>query len=187
MKIFTIITAVIFLVFRGASLSAQSSDIYTSQTKLLVQSQDIKGKAFTAFSESAFMDLSLSTGEFLLKADMADIKTGDRLLDSTLKSKGAQPFTFKGKIMENLLIFGEPGNIEKNYNLEGELTISNHSMHCVAQYDPVNYGEKSETKNYRMDFKLSVDPTKIAILGLENKLTKELVFEVMDGIVNTKP
>jgi hypothetical protein len=179
--------AFIFLFLAGAHLSAQSSDIYTTQTKLLIQSEDNKGKPFTAFSESAFMNLSLSTGEFLLKADMSDMKTGDRRLDSLIATKGPQPFTFKGKIVENLLIFGEQGNNEKSYNLEGQLTINNTSLPCVAQYDPVNFGEKSQTNNYRMDFKLSVDPTKMAILGLENKLNKQLVFEVMDGIVNTKP
>lgn len=187
MKSIYIITALLFFCFTGINLSAQSSDIYTTQTKLLIQSEDIKGKPFTAFSESAYMNLSLSTGEFLLKADLSDISTGDRKLDSLIATKGAQPFTFKGKIVENLLVFGEQANIEKSYNLEGQLTINNTSTACVAQYDPVNFGEKSQTNNYRMDFKLSVDPAKIAILGLENKLNRQLVFEVMDGIVNTKP
>ena len=181
------IIALIFMLFAGIQLSAQSSDIYTTQTKLLIQSEDNKGKAFTAFSESAYMNLSLSTGEFLLKADMADIKTGDRRLDSIIASKGSQPFTFKGKIVENLLVFGEQASIDKYYNLEGQLTINTISIPCVAQYDPVNFGEKSQTNNYRMDFKLAIDPTKMAILGLENKLNRQLVFEVMDGIVNTKP
>ncbi len=166
---------------------SQGSDIYTAQTKLLIQSEDIKGNPFVAFSESASMNLSLSTGDFLLRADMSDIRTGDRRLDSIVATKGPQPFIFKGKIVENLLVFGEEANDEKNYNLEGILTINNLSLSCVAQYDPVNFGEKSETKSYRMDFKLAVDPTKMAILGLENKISKQLVFEVMDGIVNTKP
>ena len=74
------------LLFFGATrIHAQSSDIYTTQTKLLIQSEDIKGKPFTAFSESDFMNLSLSTGEFLLKADMSNIKTGDRKLDSLIE------------------------------------------------------------------------------------------------------
>ena len=187
MKIVPIITTVFFLFFTGVNVFAQNSDIYTTQTKLLIQSEDMKGKPFVAFSESAFMNLSLSTGEFLLRADMVNIKTGDRRLDSLVASKGSQPFTFKGKIIENLLLFGEQANDEKNYNLEGLLTINTMSLACVAQYDPANFGEKSDTKSYRMDFKLSVDPAKMAILGLENKLNKQLVFEVMDGIVNTKP
>lgn len=184
--LYTLITF-LFLFLTGAHLSAQSSDIYTTQTKLLIQSEDNKGKPFTAFSESAFMNLSLSTGEFLLKADLADLKTGDRRLDSLIAAKGSQPFIFKGKIVENLMLFGEQANDEKSYNLEGQLTINNISLACVAQYDPVNFGEKNQTNSYRMDFKLSVDPAKMAILGLENKLNKQLVFEVMDGIVNTKP
>jgi hypothetical protein len=187
MRILRITIALILLLFAGIHLSAQSSDIYTTQTKLLIQSEDNKAKPFTAFSESAFMNLSLSTGEFLLKADMSDMKTGDRQLDSLIATKGSQPFTFKGKIVENLMLFGEQANDEKSYNLEGQLTINNTSLACVAQYDPVNFGEKTQTNSYRMDFKLSVDPTKITILGLENKLNRQLVFEVMDGIVNTKP
>ena len=187
MKTAHTLIAFVFLFFAGVHLSAQSSDIYTTQTKLLIQSEDNKGKPFTAFSESAYMNLSLSTGEFLLKADMSDIKTGNRGLDSLIASKGSQPFIFKGKIVENLMLFGEQANDEKSYNLEGQLTINNMSLACVAQYDPVNFGEKNQTNSYRMDFKLSVDPTKMAILGLENKLNKLLVFEIMDGIVNTKP
>lgn len=182
---FKIIT-LLFIVMNGKSF-AQNSDIYTTQIKLLIQSEDARGKAFNAFSESAFMNLSLSTGDFLLRADLAVIKTGDDKLDSLIASKGPQTFNFKGKVVENLLVFGEQANNEKDYNLEGQLTINNTTINCVAQYDPVNFGEKSETKNYRMDFRLVIDPSKIAIFGLENKLNKQLVFEVIDGIVNTKP
>ncbi len=181
------IVFILFVLLMAKDMVSQSSDIYTSQTKLIVQSMDIKGNPFNAYSESAYMNLSLSTGEFFLKADLSDIRTGDGRLDSAISTKGPQPFMFKGKITENLLVFGEPGNIEKSYNLEGQLTFNNSTLMCVAQYDPVNYGEKSETKSYRMDFKLAIDPTKMAILGLENKISKQLVFEVMDGIVNTKP
>ncbi len=175
------------LVLVNSIALAQNSDIYTTQIKLLIQSEDARGKAFNVFSESAFMNLSLSTGDFLLRADLAVIKTGDDKLDSLIISKGPQSFTFKGKVVENLLVFGEQANNEKDYNLEGQLTINNITINCVAQYDPVNFGEKSETKNYRMDFRLVTDPSKITILGLENKLNKQLVFEVIDGIVNTKP
>jgi hypothetical protein len=168
-------------------LYAQSPEIYTAQTKLTIQSQDGAGKPFNIYTESAFMNLSLSTGDFLLKADLTVIRTGDNYLDSLIRSKPQQQLFFRGKMTENLYLFNQIVNDDKVYNLEGQLTINNLSIPCIAQFDPVNFGEKSEPRNYKMDFKVAIDPAKIPILGLENKLHNIVVFEVMDGQLNTQP
>ena len=180
------ITSLILFVFASEFTFAQNSEIYTAQTKLIIQSEDAKGKPFTAYTEFANMNLSLSTGDFLLRADLSVTRTGDRSLDSIISIRGPQGLSFKGK-MNELYLFNQSVNDEKSYNLEGKLSINNISIPCVAQFDPVNFGEKTESKNYRLDFKLVIDPAKITILGLENKLNKQLVFEIMDGILNTQP
>lgn len=180
------ITVLVFFIFLNGFVFAQSSEIFTSQTKLIIQSEDGKGKIFTAFTESANMNLSLSTGDFLLRANLSITRTGDKFLDSVIASKGQQTLVFNGK-MNDLYLFNQTVNDEKSYNLEGKLSINNITIPCVAQFDPVNFGEKSESRNFRLDFKLIVDPMKITILGLEKKLNNQLIFEIMDGTLNTQP
>jgi hypothetical protein len=184
-KVFQI-TTLLFLICLN-KIYSQSNEIYTAQTKLIIQSEDGAGKPFNVYTEASFMNLSLSTGDFLLKSDLSSIRTGDNYLDSVIRSRPPQTLLFKGKMSDNGYLFGQRVNDEKEYNLEGTLTLNNLTMPCVAQFDPVNFAEKSDTKNYRMDFKLVVDPAKITILGLENKLNRQLVFEVMDGQLNTQP
>ena len=70
--------------------------------------------------------------------------------------------------------------------MPGQLLLNNSAIDCVASFDPINYGEKSNTKNYRMDFKLEMDADKISILGLENKINDQFVIEVKSGIINTQ-
>jgi hypothetical protein len=181
------IIALLFFISVNTTYS-QSSDIFAAQTKLIIQSEDANAKPFNVYTETALMNLSMATGDFLLKADLSAIRTGDRYLDSVIRSRPQQTFLFKGKVSsDNLYLFNQQSNDEKYYNMEGQLTINTVSVPCVAQYDPVNFSEKTDTKKYRMDFKLAIDPTKITILGLENKLNKQVVFEVMDGPLNTQP
>lgn len=176
-----------FIIFGIRNIYSQTSTIYLSETRLVIQSEDKKGKSFEANAEYAYMVLSLSNGDFTLNAELSNLKTGDSKLDSTIRSQGQQPLIFKGNIAENLFLFNKQINDEKEYNMQGQLSINGNSIPCIAQFDPVNFGEKSESKNYRMDFKLVIDAPKIAILGLENKINKQLIFEVIDGKLNTQP
>ena len=180
------ITIVFFTLFISRIAISQTSNVYLTETRLIVASEDKKGKAFEANAEFAYMILNLSNGDFSLNADLSYLKTGDSKLDSVIKSQGPQPLFFKGNISENLFLFNQQVNDEKDYNMSGQLSIGNTSIPCIAQFDPVNFGDKSDTKNYRIDFKLVVDANKIGILGLENKLNKQIVFEVIDGKLNTQ-
>jgi hypothetical protein len=186
MKISRKITIVFFTLIFSKIVISQTSSVYLSEARLIVASENKKGKAFEANAEFAYMMLNLTNGDFLLNADLSNLKTGDITLDSVIKSQGSQPLIFKGNISENLFVFNQQINDEKNYNMPGVLSINNSSIACVAQFDPVNFGDKSETKNYRIDFKLTIDANKIGILGLENKLNKQIVFEVIDGKLNTQ-
>lgn len=167
-------------------ISAQTNSPYLSETKLVIESIDKKGDAFTAFTDYSQMTLNTATGDFLLSFDVADLKTGNTKLDSILISKGSQKIKFKGNIGENLFVFNQQVNNEKLYDMPGQLIINNSAINCVASFDPINYGEKSNTKNYRMDFKLEMDADKISILGLENKINNQFVIEVKSGIINTQ-
>ena len=167
-------------------ISAQTNSPYLSETKLVIESIDKKGDAFTAFTDYSQMTLNTATGDFLLSFDVADLKTGNAKLDSILISKGSQKIKFKGNIGENLFVFNQQVNNEKLYDMPGQLIINNSAINCVASFDPINYGEKSNTKNYRMDFKLEMDADKISILGLENKINNQFVIEVKSGIINTQ-
>ena len=165
---------------------SQTSTVYLTETRLIVASEDKKGKPFDANAEFAYMMLNLTTGDFTLNSDLSNLKTGDPKLDSSIISKGPQPLVFKGNISENLFLFNQQVNDEKDYNMPGQLLLNGVSLPCIAQFDPINFADKSESKNYRIDFKLVVDASKIAILGLENKTFKQIVFEVIDGKLNTQ-
>ena len=185
MKLVSKIAFLLLVLVAGRAIS-QTSNVYLTETRLIVASEDKKGKAFDANAEFAYMILNLSTGDFTLNAELSNLKTGDAKLDSVIMSKGLQPVIFKGNISENLFLFNQQVNDEKDYNMPGQLSLNGVNLPCIAQFDPVNFGDKSETKNYRIDFKLVVDASKIAILGLENKVNKQIVFEVIDGKLNTQ-
>jgi hypothetical protein len=70
--------------------------------------------------------------------------------------------------------------------MSGTLSLNGSSFACIAQFDPINPAEKSDAKNYRMDFALSVDASKLTIKGLEDLFTKQCVFEIVAGRLNTR-
>lgn len=187
MRIIYKIIILVFLVFLNKNIISQTGNVYLSQVRLIVQSEDNKGNPFTAYVDFAYMILSLSTGDFTLNADFINIKTGKKKLDSLVIDQGQQPFVFKGNINGNLYLFNRLENDEKEYNMEGQVSINKTTVSSIALYDPVNFGEKTESKNYRMDFKLIMDASKITILGLENKINKQVAFEIISGTLNTRP
>lgn len=161
---------------------------FLMQTRLNIQSVDYKNKPFETSTDEAYMVLYTSTGEFVLNADVATLRTGDPKTDSILVSKGPQLISFKGNVSENLFLFSQQNSEEKLYNLPGKLLIGSLSIDCIAQYDPINYGDKTDPKNYRMDFKLMLsEPVKGIIPGLENKITQRLYLEVKGGNLNIQP
>lgn len=167
-------------------LHSQTSDYYYTESKLILTSEDKQGKSFNANSESAYMILNLTNGDFTLKSDLSNLKTGNAELDSILKAQDQQLLNFKGNINENIFRFNQQINDENNYNMEGLLTLGNgNALNCIAQYDPLNFSEKSDVKKYRMDFKLVLDVSKITILGLSNKINNQVIFEIISGQLNT--
>lgn len=181
------IIIVVFLAFLSRNCISQTDNVYLSQSRLIIQSADKKGKPFTAYADYAVMILNLSTGDFTLNADLINIKTGNRNLDSLIYGQGSQPFVFKGNINGNLYLFNQLVNDDKTYKMEGLLNLNKATIPCIAQYDPSNFGNKSEAKNYRMDFKLVKDASKITILGLENNINNQVVFEIVGGTLNIQP
>ncbi len=186
MKLLSKLYVCIFTLVISYIVSAQTNSPYLSETKLMIESIDKKGNAFNAFTDYSQMILNTATGDFLLSFDVADLKTGDSKLDSILISKGSQKIKFKGNIGENLFVFNQQVNNEKMYDMSGQLLLNNNIINCVASFDPINYGEKSNTKNYRMDFKLEIAAEKISIIGLENKINYQFLIEVKSGIINTQ-
>lgn len=165
---------------------AQNSSPYINETTIILQSEDINGKSFEANSPYSYMLLNTSNGDFLLNFDAVDFRTGNINQDSLIIKQGSQPISFKGNIGENLLLFNRQINDEQFYKMAGQLIINNNKIDCIALFDPINYGDKSETKNYRLNFKLEVEAAKISILGLEGKLNKLCVFEINSGKLNIK-
>lgn len=181
------IVIVVFLAFLSRNIISQTGNVYLTQSRLIIQSADKKGKPFNAYADFAYMILNLSNGDFTLNGDLINMKTGNRSLDSLISAQGPQQLIFKGNINGNLYLFNQLVNDEKTYKMEGQLSLNKTTIPCMAQYDPSNFGNKSEAKNYRMDFKLVMDASKITILGLENKINNQVVFEIIGGTLNIQP
>lgn len=185
MKLNIAIKTIILLIYLAFNLKAQVSNYYITESRLLLISEDKKGKPFDANTEFSYMTLNLSNGDFILNAELSTLKTGNLKTDSIIRLQGTQPLIFKGNLGGNLYLFTQHLNDEKDYKMEGQLTINNITIPCIAQYDPLNFSDKNDSKNYRIDFKLIVDPTKISIFGIENNLNNQLIFEIISGKLNT--
>lgn len=184
MKFTRTILALTYLLTLSLINVGQINSFYTTESRLIIESEDEKGKSFNANTEYAYLTLNTNTGDFILNANLSMLNTGNQILDSILKSKPQQILSFKGNISENLFVFNQQINDEKDYDMQGVLTINSNSVKCIAQYDPLNFADKGDIKNYRMDFKLLVDPTNISILGLEKQIKNKLVIEVIAGKLN---
>jgi hypothetical protein len=153
-------------------------------TKMELQLVDKEGKALLAHTDLCYMFLNITNGDFMFKTDASTFETGDLNIDTLLNSNGPQPIIFKGNMNENLFRFIHDENDGKMHDMEGVLTINGVDVLCVAQFSPISFGDKNDKKNYRLDFRLYVDANKITIKGLENKLTKQVLFEVARGMLN---
>lgn len=175
----------ILFLMPGLCAFSQNNIPVVAESNLIFVSEDKAGHAIKYSVKNAYMLLSLSNGDFSLNAELAGVSTGNKKIDSTVASYGTQMLFFKGNIGENLMVFNRQENDEKSYPMSGVLTINNNnSVSGVAQFDPINLADKSETKNYRMNFILSIDASKIVIKGLENTFTKQVVFEIVAGKLN---
>ncbi len=175
---------VILLMAFNYNAKAQANMGVVQDTKMEIQFIDKQGNPFEAFTNSCFMFLNLNNGDFMFKTDANTFETEDSFLDSVINNNGSQAIVFKGNMIENISRFVNDSDDGKMYDMKGVLTINGIDILCVAQYDPISFGEKSDTKNYRLEFRLSVDANKINMKGLENKLTKVVLFEVSRGILN---
>lgn len=175
---------VVAFLFFTTIVKAQTALDFFAETRLTIQSQDKFQKLFETSTEYSLLVLNMTNGDFQITADLLKFTTGDAKQDSILISKGSQPLTFKGNISENLFLFNQQINDEKLYNMPGQLTIGNYSINCVAQFDPVNYADRTDVRNYRIDFYLTLEPGKLIIPGLEGKINKQLVMTVKGGKLN---
>lgn len=175
-------TLIIFLIIAVSSIKGQVRNLGVQENRMLIQSQ-----SFKAHTDHSSMILDIANGNFYLSFDVATLVTGDPKLDSTLAAIGQQIVVYKGNINENIFRFNQQMDDENQYNMPGFFVSNGTEVPCIAQYDPISLADKGDVKNYRMDFKLVVDAAKVKINGLENKLIKDVVFEIMGGRLNVQP
>ncbi|MBA3663227.1 MAG: hypothetical protein H0W61_03340 [Bacteroidetes bacterium] len=152
------------------------------EDRMLLQSNN-----YSAATNYSKMILNTATGDFFLSFDAATLKSDDAKFDSTLASYGEQIIVYKGNISESLFRFNQQIDDEKEYNMNGVLVTNGTEVACIAQFDPVSLADKTDVRNYRMDFKLIVDAGKMRIKGLEGKLMKDVIFQVKGGRLNVQP
>lgn len=172
--------------FLTTTLNAQDPGDVFSESKMVIRSEDKFQKVFEATTDYAFIILNNTTGDFQIRTDAFKLSTNDAKLDSALQSKGTQYILFKANLSDKLSLFNQQIDDEKLYTMPGQLTINNLSVNCVAQFDPINYSDNPETKNYRIDFLLALEPGKLTIAGLEGKINKQLFIEIKGGKLNIR-
>lgn len=174
---------IVFIFLFNASHQAQSGGAY-EMCKLVLSSEDSAGNKFSAGTNKCYMVLNLVNGDFLLRADMSGLKSNDAKTDSLLLAGKEQILVFKGNVNQNILEYNKNQNDEKLYDMTGVLSFNGLNLTCTAQFDPINLADKSDPKNYRMDFLLSLETAKVKIKGWEDKLYKSFVLEAMGAKLN---
>jgi hypothetical protein len=176
----------IFLIFCVLVFFAKTQTNIPSfiESTLILVSEDKNGNATKYSIGNAYMILNLSTGDFILNADLSGLRTGNKKIDSLINKQGDQTLSYKGNIGENLQAFNQQQNDEKMYSMSGVFSLNGNSFTSQALFDPINPAEKSESKNYRLDFTMSVDPSRFTIKGLEDYFAKQIVFEIVKGKLN---
>lgn len=182
-KLSGIVTALLLLSTVG---KAQNPGDMFSESRMVIRSEDKFQKVFEATTDYAYIILNNANGDFQIKTDAVKLSTGDPRLDSALQSKGFQTILFKANLSDKLFLFNQQIDDEKLYTMPGQLSINNLSVNCVAQFDPINYSDNPETKNYRIDFLLALEPGKLSIAGLEGKINKQLFIEIKGGKLNIR-
>lgn len=172
--------------FVALSAKGQSDADFFSESRMTLRSEDKFQKVFDASTDYTFIVLNTTNGDFRLTTDASKLVTGDARLDSALLSKGTQPIVFKANIADKLALFNQQIDDEKLYTMPGQLSINNVNVNCVAQFDPINYSDNPQTKNYRIDLLLALEPGKLMISGLEGKINKQLFIEVKGGKLNLR-
>ncbi len=182
-KVSGIVIAVFFL---ATALNGQTPGDMFSESRMVIRSEDKFQNVFEATTDYSYIILNSTNGDFQVKTDAFKLSTGDQRLDSALQSKGTQYILFKANLSDKLSLFNQQIDDEKLYTMPGQLTINNLSVNCVAQFDPINYSDNPETKNYRIDFLLALEPGKLTIAGLEGKINKQLFIEIKGGKLNIR-
>lgn len=177
--------AILLLFLSMTGLAQMPGDVF-SESRMVIRSEDKFQKVFEAATDYSFIILNTTNGDFQIKTDALKLTTGDQKLDSALQSKGPQTILFKANLSDKLYLFNQQIDDEKLYTMPGQLSINNVNVNCVAQFDPINYSDNPETKNYRIDFLLALEPGKLGIMGLEGKINKQLFIEIKGGKLNLR-
>ncbi|MGZ4098412.1 MAG: hypothetical protein ACXVNM_06010 [Bacteroidia bacterium] len=173
-----------FLIFLQAiiTVNAQVRTIGVAENRMLIESG-----SFRFHTDHANMILNIANGDFFMSFDAAAIKTGDKSIDSALAANGQQIVVFKSNISESIFRFNQQIDDEKEYNMPGVFISDGYETQCIARFNPKSLADKSDVKNYRMDFTLSVNAENVHIKGLESKLIKDVLFQIMGGRLNVQP
>ena len=174
----------VFFVMLLVNTKAQSTVSSYIQSVMVLISEDEQGKAIEYSVSNSYMLLNLSTGDFVLNADLSELRTGDKRADSLIARQGEQPFSFKGNMGQNLLVFNQQQKDDRAYSLQGIFSFNAVSLDCMSEFHPIYLADKSENKNYRMDFKLSLEVDKVKIKGVETNFARQVVFEIRSGKIN---
>ncbi len=174
------IAVYIAFIFAAFTCNAQ---MYRSCTGTLEYEQS-KDTAADARVLNTFMIYNLGTGEFVFKMDLSSVVTGKRKLDSLFNGLNDQILLFKGNYVGQAFELVSGSNDKKERTFSGILSLNANSQNCTIRVQSVNYSEKTDSKNLKLDITFEADPAKLNIPVLKDLTKNSVEIEVNGGFVN---
>ena len=174
---------IVFL-FLCTKVVAQTSVYAYVDSPMELVSVDSSGKALHFITQNSTLLLNPATLEFSLKANLATLHIVEQGLDTLIDRKAPQTMLYRGTLNEDMANFNRHVNDGKSYSISGSLLFNGKTIPCVAVYSAISLAERSDSKNYRVNFRLSVDETNFVIKGLESLFTDEVGLEISGGTLN---
>ena len=172
-----------FLLIVGIFLpKAATSQIIESRFAIETTFND---KTPIAYEENyGSLKLNSNTSDLIFTTNLANIRTGDKKVDSLLIEQENIPFTFRANLGQGLFSLINEENDDAYHKILGEITVNNVTYQAEAYVKIENFSDKSNMSKALLDLKLQLDPKAITIPFLSAYFNNIILFQINDGIIN---
>jgi hypothetical protein len=128
--------------------------------------------------------LSSTTADLLFTTNLANLKTGNKKIDSLLIEQERIPFSFQGNLGQGLFGIINEENDDTFHKITGTITVDNISYPAEARIRIENLPDKTNISKALLDLILEFDPKVVKIPFLSTYFNNKLLFQINDGVVN---
>lgn len=147
---------------------------------------DSSAISYESTQGKAFVFLNNMNGDFRVRFDLNTFVTGDKDLDQLLNSYAGAELLFRGNTGMSQYNFEESRNNDKVYPINGTLSYQGKVIPINAIFDPIHFSGAYSGPNtdMKVNFKITIDPSQMYILGFSDLNYRAVTFEVAPGLVN---